>query len=73
MHLNRTSLSSLLITLQKLCSASSQSLILHHYDLCIDCDVSRVLSDFLFRNLIDSLTLYVYCIDISDLSENEMR
>lgn len=72
-RLNRTSLSSLLITLQKLRSASSQSLISRHYDLCIDCDVSKVLSDFLFKNLINSLALCVYCIDTSDLSENEMR
>ena len=71
--LNCTSSSSLLITLQKLRSASSQLLISRHYDLCIDCDVSRVLSDFFFRDLINSLALCVYCIDTSDLSENEMR
>ncbi len=71
--LNRTLLNSLLITLQKLRSTLSQSLISHHYNLCIDCDVSKVLSDFLFRNLINSFTLCVYCIDTSDLSENEMH
>ncbi len=71
--LNRSSLSFLLIILQKLRSTSIQSLILHHYNLCIDCDVTKVLSDFFFKDLINSLILYVYCINTSDLSENEMR
>ncbi len=50
-----------------------QSLILHHYNLCINCNVSRVLTNFLFKNLINSLILCVYCIDTSDLSENKMH
>ncbi len=73
MHLNCSSLSSLLITLKKLRSASIQSLILHHYDLCINCNVSRVLSNFFFRDLIDSLILCVYCINKLNLSEDEMH
>jgi len=72
-RLNRSSSSSLLITSKKLRSALIQSLISHRYDLCIDCDVSRALNDFSFRDLINSLILCVYCIDESNLSENEMH
>ena len=72
-RLNCNSSSSLLITLQKLHLTSISSLILCHYNLCIDCNLTRVLTDFFFQDLIDSLVLYVYCIDTSDLSKNKMR
>lgn len=72
-RLNCASLSFLSITSQKLHLASSLSLISRHHDLCIDCDVFKALSDFLFRNLTDSLALCVYCVDTLDSFENEMR
>ncbi len=72
-RLNRSSPSSLPATSKGLRSASIQSLISRRYELCIDCGLSRALSDFPFRDLIDSLALCVYCIDTSDLPENEMR
>ncbi len=71
--LNCSSSSFLLITSKKLRSASIQSLISRRYNLCIDCDVSRALSNFSFKNLIDSLVLCIYCIDELNLSENEMH
>lgn len=72
-RLNRSSLSPLPVTSKELRSTSIQSLVSRHYNLCIDCDVLRALSDFPFRDLIDSLALCVYCIDESNLRENEMR
>ena len=72
-RLNRTPPSSLPVTPEELRLTPIQSLVSCPYDTCIDCGVPRALSDFPFRNLIDSLALCVYCIDKSDIPKTEMR